>query len=285
MEEAARLERLAGMAKREEDAFEELPAEILAKVNEGYQLLERQPGVTTFDGTLPKDDLADMIFDQIQVCMNQRVQEDAIMREQAAAAANAPEPEVDAENTAEPVEPVMTLAALEAEILAATQHHVEQLTGMYGGNFDEHRAEFDAKVELLHKWIKMHIAELAAKRPDGIPQMEGQQRAMQITGNIGTMLGGVMTLMNIGDMVAAQEAGEGQAAPTEEAESEASQMANEASGYARGETPVMQHVDELGLVDGESGLEMRGGYTGGVQCDEAGFKSEGVEGRNEAPGQ
>lgn len=291
MDEAARLERLAGIPKREEDAFEELSPEILAKVNEGYALLEQQPGVTTFDGSKPQEELADMIFDQIQVCINQRVQEAEILRERAEAAANAPEPEAEAEaaNTAEPVEPVMTLDALEAEILAATQHHVEQLTGMYGGNFEEHRGEFDAKVEVIKKWVKLHMGELAAKRPDGIPQMEGQQRIMQITGNIGTMLGGVMTLLNIGDMVAAAETGTaGQPAPAEEAESPAEQMANEASGYARGETPVLQHVDEVAYFaegDDAPGMELRGDDTGGVKYDEASFHSEGVEGRNEAPGQ
>jgi dTMP kinase len=281
LDDETRLARIAARPAEEgvvQDAFETSSPDKLAAVADAYALLEQQPGVTTFDASVDVETLADQVFDQFQVSFNQRVQEATIMREREEAAkaqaeSGAEGQEADPENSAAPESELMTLEALEAEILSATQHHVEQLSGMYGGNFDEHRAAFDEKVELLKKWVKLHIAELAVKRPEGIPAMEGQQRVMQITGNIGTMLGGVMTLMNIGDMVAASEAAPAPQAPVEEeAESEATQMANEASGFARGETPYVQHVEELGLIEEPAGLEMRGGDTGGVQVDEASFK-------------
>lgn len=280
MDEALRQERLASIEKREEDAFEEHPAEILKLVDDAYGLLAQQPGVTTFDATREVEELADAIFDQVQVSINQRVQEAAIMAEQQAAQAAAEPGTVDG-NAAEAEEPAapepVDVAVIEAEINDNITHHINNLISMFPGDFSAHQAQFDTHVASLRKWVAIHMDELRLRAEPMFPQ-EAQHRTQQIVGNIGTMLGGFLTLINIGEMVAnadklaaelkvRQEAELNEVAPelVDAAPAEVSDA--EVAERLRGQTPHVAHVDEAGLVGDES---------------DAAYA---VEGRNEAPGQ
>ncbi|MNL04049.1 Thymidylate kinase [compost metagenome] len=294
MDEALRQERLASIEKREEDAFEDHPAEILKLVDDAYGLLAQQPGVTTFDATREVEELADAIFDQVQVSINQRVQEAAIMAEQQAAHAAAEPGTVDG-NAAEAEEPAapepVDIAVIEAEINDNITHHISNLVGMFPGDFSQHQVQFDTHVASLRKWVAIHMDELRLRAEPMFPQ-EAQHRTQQIVGNIGTMLGGFLTLINIGEMVAnadklaaelkvRQEAELNEVAPelVDAAPAEVSDA--EVAERLRGQTPHVAHVDEAGLVGDESDAV-------GVANEAAGAAEpayEGVEGRNEAPGQ
>lgn len=286
MDEALRLERLAALPKREEDAFEELPADIQKLVDEAYGMLAQQPGVTTFDATREVEELADAIFDQIQVSMNQRVQEAAIAAEQAAARAAQAEVEdvVDgapanpaAEAEAAAADAPVDIAVIEAEINDNITHHITNLVGMFPGDFSAHQEQFDTHVASLRKWVAIHMDELRLREEPMFPQ-EAQHRTQQIVGNIGTMLGGFLTLINIGEMVAnadklaaelkvRQEAELNEVAP-ELVDAPAAEVSDaEVAERLRGQTPHVAHVDEAGFVGDESD------------------SAYAVEGRNEAPGQ
>lgn len=310
--EDVRLARLAAGEQREEDAFEtDRSPEYLAKVAEGYNILKQQPGVMTFDGTKDIDELADLIFDQIQVCINQREQEAQILAEQteernrlrAEAEERGEDPDAAQRLAAEEAAKAneiqgLTLEEMEDEINKTINFHAQELLARIGGDFSPHKAEFDAHVVTLRKWVRSHINEEREKEVQ-LTAMQSQQRVMQISSNIGTMLGGFMTLINIGEMVTKLEA-DGQvldvdltaveapvAPPADEAGEQAESAfaeasdADEAPANARGETSVVQQIDEVPYyAEGqapkaeEAGLEMRGGDTGGVQVDEASFKSE-----------
>lgn len=302
--EDVRLARLSTGDNREVDAFETDRSDAyVAKVAEGYNLLKQQPGVMTFDGTKDVEELADLIFDQIQVCINQREQEAQILAEQAAerkrlhdeAVARGEDPAAAQRQAAEEAQKAneiegLTLEEMEDEINKTITFHAQELLQRIGGDFAPHKAAFDAHVVTLRKWVRSHINEEREKEVQ-LTAMQSQQRVMQISSNIGTMLGGFMTLINIADMVSTMEAGgqvlEVDTTPVEvpqpqqqttEAGEQAEQAfaeasdADEAPEYGRGQTPHITPIDESPVQ--EAGLEMRGGDTGGVQVDEASFKAE-----------
>lgn len=249
MPEAERQARLASIEKREEDAFEDRPADYQAMVADGYALLEQQPGVTTFDATKPADELADLIFDQLQVTFNQRVTEAEILREQAAerkrlhdeAVARGEDPEAEAAakaaEEAKANQPkALTLEEIEDEINKAIDHHSAQLMAIYKEDFTPHQADYDRHKDNLRKWAAKHVSEMRASGQE-LDAMSGHRMVMQITGNIGQMLGAYMTLLNIDDMVNAAPK-----APVDEA-------------AGRGQTEFVQTLEESPVQ--EERIELR----------------------------
>jgi dTMP kinase len=280
MSEEERLARLAGIEKREEDDFEDRPAEYLAKVAEGYALLEQQPGVTTFDATKPVDELADLIFDQLQVTFNQRVQEAEILREQAVerqrlhdeAVARGEDPEAQAAaaaaEEAKANQPkALTLEEIEEEILKSIDHHSAQLMGMYKEDFTPHQAGYDKHKDNLRKWAARHVSEMRASGQE-LDAMSGHRMVMQITGNIGQMLGAYMTLLNIDDMV--------NSAP------QAAAPVDEAAGAGRGQTEHVHTFEESPIQ--EERIELREADVADIAGNgaESSFPAEGTPAASEA---
>lgn len=190
-----------------EDAIEARDADYQAKVTEAYSLLENQPGTITKDASLPAEQIAKEVVEELVgwfADQDKRFEEaEAARIEQENVAAQAEqEDHVEEEGVEESSEPeLVDMDALKVELYTELDRHAVNLQNLIP---EEQRAamasEWNEQIQLLRGWVDVHIKELSEKEVQ-YDRHEAAVNVQKISDNMGALLGSWLTMRNIKDML------------------------------------------------------------------------------------
>lgn len=190
-----------------EDVIEKRDADYQTKVAEAYSLLENQPGTITKDASLPAEQIAKEVVEELVgwfADQDKRFEEaEAARIEQENVAAQAEqEDHVEDEGVEESSEPeLVDMDALKVELYTELDRHAVNLQNLIP---EEQRAamasEWNEQIQLLRGWVDVHMKELAEKEVQ-YNRQEAAVNVQKISDNMGALLGSWLTMRNIKDML------------------------------------------------------------------------------------
>lgn len=194
-----------------EDAIEKRDADYQTKVAEAYSLLENQPGTLTKDASLPAEQIAKEVVEELVgwfAEQDQRFEEAEAMRAEQESLDPLEESEdhdeyvPEGNETEESSEPeLIDLDALKVELYTELDRHAVNLQNIVP---EEQRSamalEWNEQIQLLRGWVDVHMEELAAKEVQ-YNRQEAAVNVQKISDNMGALLGSWLTMRNIKDML------------------------------------------------------------------------------------